>query len=123
MKYILSLIILISCYDIHAQAGMDKMKQYYFVMLSKGPHRDQDSITADKIQAAHMANIQRLAKDGKLIVAGPFMDDSNWRGIFIFDAKDQKEVESILQTDLAISSGRLNYEVHPWLTERGTCFK
>lgn len=123
MKYLLFLAISLCTNLIHAQAGMDKMKQYYFVLLTKGPHRDQDSITADKIQAAHMANIQRLATEGKLIVAGPFMDDGEWRGIFIFDAKDAKEVEAMLKTDMAVSSGRLRYEIHPWLTEKGTCFK
>jgi uncharacterized protein YciI len=68
------------------------MKQYYFVMLTKGNNRTQDSITAAQIQKAHLENIGRLAKAGKIIVAGPFGDDGNWRGIFIFDAKSVEEV-------------------------------
>ncbi len=123
MKYILLLAIALGTFAAHAQSGMDKMKTYYFVLLTKGPHREQDSLTAEKIQAAHMANINRLGKEGKLIVAGPFMDDGDWRGIFIFDAKDKNEVESYLKTDMAVTSGRLRYEIHPWLTEKGTCFK
>ena len=51
--------------------------QLYFVMLVKGPNRTQDSATAAKIQEGHMANIGRLAKAGKILVAGPFMDDTN----------------------------------------------
>jgi uncharacterized protein YciI len=99
------------------------IKQYYFVMLIKGNNRNQDSITAAQIQKAHLENIGRLAKAGKIIVAGPFGDDGNWRGIFIFDAKSVEEVEELLQTDEAIKSGRLAYEIHPWWTQTGVYFK
>jgi uncharacterized protein YciI len=106
-----------------AQIDMSKMKEYYFVLLTKGPHRDQDSATAAKLQEAHLNNISRLAAEGKLIVAGPFTDDGNWRGIFIFDAKNKEEVETLIKTDPAIQAGRFNYEIHPWMTQKGTTFK
>ena len=92
-------------------------------MLSNGANRTQDSATAAKIQEYHMASITKLAAANKLIVAGPFGDEGNWKGIFIFNCKDEKEVESLLINDPAISSGRLAYEIHPWYTEPGTCFK
>ena len=100
-----------------------EMKQYWFVMLVKGANRTQDSTTAEKIQEGHMANISRLASIGKLMVAGPFGDDGNWRGIFILDSKDKAEAEKLLQTDPAISSGRLAYEIHPWWTAKNEVFK
>lgn len=100
-----------------------KIKKYYFVMLTKGANRTQDSTLAAKIQEGHMANITKLAEAKKLIVAGPFGDDGNWRGVFIFDCADEKEVEALLKTDPAIASGRLAYEIHPWYTEPGNCFK
>ncbi|MCC6582676.1 MAG: hypothetical protein IT271_03145 [Chitinophagales bacterium] len=99
------------------------MKQYYFVMLTKGNNRTQDSATAAQIQKAHLENIGRLANAGKIIVAGPFGDDGNWRGIFIFDAASKEEVEQLLQTDPAVFAGRLAYEIHPWWTQTGTMFK
>ena len=94
----------------------DQIKQYWFVMLLKGPNRDQDSVTAAKIQQGHMANINRLYKAGKLKVAGPFGDDGNWLGIFIFDSPSKEAVEKDLKTDPAIASGRLNYDIRPWYT-------
>ncbi|MBK9328295.1 MAG: hypothetical protein IPM95_03055 [Sphingobacteriales bacterium] len=99
------------------------MKQYYFVMLTKGKNRTQDSSTAEQIQKGHLENIGRLSEEGKLLVSGPFLDDGLWRGIFIFDLKDATEVEKVLQTDPAITSGRLAYEIHPWMTRKGTVFK
>ncbi|HWB63745.1 MAG TPA: hypothetical protein VG603_09565, partial [Chitinophagales bacterium] len=65
--------------------GPDNLKPYFFVLLKNGPKRDQDSVTAAKIQKAHLANINRLAASGKLNVAGPFLDNGDLRGIFIFD--------------------------------------
>lgn len=99
------------------------MKQYIFVMLISGPNRNQDSATAAQIQKGHMENIGRLAKDGKLIVAGPFGDDGKWRGIFIFDVPTKEEVIQLLNSDPAISSGRLTYEIHPWWTAKNCVFK
>ena len=94
----------------------DQIKQYWFVLLKKGSNRTQDSITAAKIQDAHMANIKRLYAEGKLKVAGPFGEDGDWRGIFIFDCETKEEVEKLLQTDQAIASGRLSYEIRSWYT-------
>jgi uncharacterized protein len=99
----------------------DQVHQYWFVMLTKGTNRLQDSVTAAKIQEGHMANINRLYNEGKLKVAGPFGDDGDWLGIFIFDSvtdgcKTKEDVEELLKTDPAVAAGRLSYEIHPWWT-------
>lgn len=99
-----------------------EIKQYFFVMLTKGNNRTQDSVTAAKIQDGHMANITRLHKMGKILVAGPFGDDSNWRGIFIFDCSTKEEVEEYLKTDPAIKAGRLGYDIRPWYTAKNCVF-
>ncbi|HOZ79515.1 MAG TPA: YciI family protein [Ferruginibacter sp.] len=93
-----------------------RIKQFWFVMLLKGNNRTQDSATAVKLQEGHMANIGKLYKEGKLKVAGPFGDDGNWRGVFIFDVTSKEEVELLLKGDPAIAAGRLSYEIHPWYT-------
>ena len=94
----------------------NQVKQYWFVMLLKGNNRTQDSATAAKIQDGHMANITSLYNAGKLKVAGPFGDDGDWRGIFIFDCETKEEVEKLLATDPAVVAGRLAYDIHPWWT-------
>ncbi len=104
-------------------ASENRVKQFWFVLLTKGNNRTQDSVTAAKIQEGHMANITRLYNDGKIKVAGPFGDDGNWRGIFIFDAATKEEVDTLLTTDPATSSGRLSYEIHPWWTSPVGSFK
>ena len=93
-----------------------QIKQYWFVMLTKGSNRMQDSATAAKIQEGHMANISRLYYDGKLKVAGPFGDEGDWLGIFIFDCATKEEVEQLLKTDPAVAAGRLAVDIRPWWT-------
>lgn len=124
--YIFTLAGIIISNEIFAQEKEDisyEMKTYQMVFLYKGPNRNQDSVETMRIQREHLKNIQRLADEGKLIVAGPFLDDQNLRGIFIFDVESEKEVKELLETDLAIKTGRLQYEIHPWMTAKGTCFK
>ncbi len=95
----------------------------WFVMLTKGAIRNQDSITAQKLQDGHMANMGKKHKEGKLLVAGPFLEDSNWRGIFILKCDNKEEAEALVQQDPAVIAGRLSYEIHPWMTGKNCLFK
>jgi uncharacterized protein YciI len=100
------------------------IKQYYFVMLVKGENADKiDSLKLNQMMTGHLNNIKKMAKEGKLLIAGPFGDDGYWRGIFIFDVKTKEEVVELLKNDPAIQSGRLAYEIHPWWAEPGSCLK
>jgi uncharacterized protein YciI len=65
----------------------------------------------------------RLAEMGKLLVAGPFGDKGDWRGIFILDCKDQQEAEELVKADPAVKAGRPDYEIHPWWTAKNEVFK
>jgi uncharacterized protein YciI len=96
-----------------------EMKRYWLVLLQKGPNRNQDSISAEKIQAAHMANINRLAKEGKLIMAGPIGIENDLRGIFLMNCADSTEVENFVKTDSAVITGRLIMKYYPWWTMKG----
>ncbi len=98
------------------------LKSYYIVILKLGPHRDQDSATAAMIQKEHIENINRMAASGQLNVAGPFLDDGEMRGIFVFDVRSEEEVKLLVNNDPAVKAGRLIYEIHPWMTQQGTCF-
>jgi uncharacterized protein len=90
------------------------MKRYVMAFLKMGPNRDQDSLEGLRLQRAHMDNINRLAKAKKLIVAGPFLDAGDIRGIYIFNVETIEEAEALTNTDPAIKAGRLVMELHPW---------
>lgn len=91
------------------------MRSYVFVVLKEGP---KSGLPKDEQQAlfrGHMANIQRLAAEGKLVVAGPFGDNpQKLEGIFVFNLAKVEEVEPLLKADPAIAAGVLAYEVYRW---------
>ena len=124
-KFLLLLFIFIAVSNqfVSAQKKEDNLKPYFFVLLKKGPNRNQDSVTAVQIQKGHMDNINRLAASGKLNVAGPFLDEGDMRGIYVFDCSSEDSVKAMIEGDPAIKAGRLIYEIHPWMTQKGTCFK
>ena len=90
------------------------MKKYVMAFLKAGPTKLTDSAARSRLQAAHMTNIQRMADEGKLIVAGPFLDGKALRGIYIFNVESVEEAKKLTETDPAITAGTLEMELHPW---------
>jgi uncharacterized protein YciI len=102
--------------DLAEALGADEygMKSYVMAFLKKGPNRDLDATAEAELQQAHLDNITRLAKDNKLVVAGPFMDDGDIRGIYIFDVTTIEDAKILTESDPAIKAGSLVMELHPW---------
>ncbi len=90
------------------------MKSYVMAFLKAGPNRSQSEEERMELQRAHLANIKRLANEGLLVVAGPFLDNGDIRGIYIFNVTTVKEAKALTETDPAIQAGSLIMELHPW---------
>ena len=51
------------------------MTIYYLFLLKKGPAWSSEATPEiDALQAAHLANLRRLATLGKLVINGPLLD-------------------------------------------------
>lgn len=90
------------------------MRKYVIAFLKRGPNRPADPAEARKLQEGHMANINRMAKEGKLVLAGPFLDNGDLRGLYVFNVATTAEAEALTKTDPAIQAGSLVMELHPW---------
>lgn len=90
------------------------MRQYVMVFLKKGPTTIADTAKRNALQRAHLDNIGKLAKEGKLIVAGPFIDNTDLRGIYLFAVDSLEEAQQLANTDPAVIAGTLIMELHPW---------
>jgi len=91
------------------------MKQYVLVILTTGPNQTTDKALINESFRGHMDNINRLAKEGKLIVAGPLGNNNyNYRGIFILNVASVQEAEKILQTDPAVKEKLLDSVLIEW---------
>jgi uncharacterized protein YciI len=103
----------ISITDEYIMSQVQKGKQYILLLLKRGPSTDQNE-EAQKIQMAHLHHLFTLKAEGKLVLAGPVTEDTDLRGIGIFNLTDMEQVKKIVEEDPAVKSGRLTYELYPW---------
>lgn len=99
------------------RVGADErgMRKYILTILKTGPTRVPDGPERDAMFAGHFANIERLAKEGKLAVAGPFAKDpAGWRGLYIFAVPDIEQARKLTDTDPVIVKGEMVAEYHEW---------
>lgn len=112
MRLIVTLLLVATFFHCTAQ------KSYTFVFLNK--KADKTELPADeikKIMDGHMANISRLAQEGKLIAAGPF---DGGGGIFILNTTSIEEAETWLSTDPGVQAKRWNVELLPYTPRTGS---
>ncbi|HTN45288.1 MAG TPA: YciI family protein [Flavipsychrobacter sp.] len=130
MKIVLLIFTLLSCQNLYAQRsdqaydsslakslGADDygMKMYVFVLLKTGSKTIENKTVRDSLFSGHLANINRLADEGKLVVAGPFAkNELSYRGIFILNVKTEEEAKALLETDPAIKENLLHPEIVKW---------
>lgn len=73
-----------------------------------------------ELQSGHIANLEKMAKEGILSAAGPLLSDGNRRGILIFFSKDIDEIKRAVAVDPLIRAKRLELRLIPWWTGKGT---
>ena len=91
--------------------------KYYFVELI--PNSKKTDFTAEElqtIQQAHMQNIGKMVEDGKLLLAGPFMDGG---GLFILNVPTEDDAINLVEKDPAVIAKRFDYRIKAWVTEKG----
>jgi uncharacterized protein YciI len=102
------------CSATSTSSGINEAK-YVLVYLKTGPEsanktREQSA----EVFKGHMANMKRLADEGKLVIAGPFSKprDKAWRGIFLFDVATVEEAQALTATDPGVIAGVFVAEAH-----------
>lgn len=92
------------------------MKPYFIVMLTTGKTKIEDKTKMSELMRGHLNNIGKLAKEGKITVAGPFLEknERDYRGMFIFNTDSKETAESWLKTDPAVEAGVFSYEIFKW---------
>jgi len=97
-----------------------EMTTYYVGFLYRGPKWTPEvTPEVERLQEEHMANIRRMADSGKLLLAGPFSDGGNLRGMFVFQVDSMEEAKALADADPAVKAGRLTVEMHPWYSAKG----
>jgi len=96
-------------------ADQSGMRQYVLVVLKTGPTPVPKGEKRDAMFKGHFANMERLSKQGKLALAGPFEQGADgWRGLFVFAVSSVEEAKALTATDPVIVNGEMVAEYHPW---------
>ena len=88
------------------------MRNYVLVILKTGPTKVPAGAERDEMFKGHMANIKRLADEGKLALAGPFAGEESWRGLFVLAVSDIEDARKLVATDPVVVKGEMVAEYH-----------
>ena len=104
--------------ELAKKVGADEhgMRKYVLAILKTGPKDAEVQGDARKaVFKGHFENMNRLAKEGKLAVAGPFDDpEKKYRGLFILAVPTVEEAKALAETDPTVKAGVLIVEYVPW---------
>jgi len=106
--------------DVTTNDGMPAdMELLYLGLLRRGSAWTPElTPEVEALQEEHLANIERMRQSGELLVAGPFGDDGDLRGVYIFRVASMEEAVTLTDTDPAVKAGRLIFELHPWWVKK-----
>jgi uncharacterized protein YciI len=102
----------------HKAATPISMETVYFAFLNGGPTRP-DPATAERLQAEHMAYMTERNKEGRLILAGPFVRGGSRAGLVVYRAASADEAKRFAEGDPMVKAGRLAIEMHEWHIAKG----
>lgn len=88
------------------------MKSYVLVILKTGPTRVPEGEARSAMFKGHFANIERLARDKKLVFAGPLDGVDGWRGMYVFNTGDIDIAKTWVALDPVITNGEMVGEYH-----------
>jgi uncharacterized protein YciI len=107
----------------HASGTPMEFDSFILVLLVRPPNApEKPKAELDQLQEGHMANMRRLADEGKLFKAGPIEDFSgrNIRGIFILKTESVDQAREWVATDPSVKAGRLTPEFMKWYVQKGS---
>ncbi|WP_268034573.1 YciI family protein [Algoriphagus sp. PAP.12] len=103
--------------ELAEKVGADEygMKKFVIAFLYRGDRVNEYSEEERaELQKGHMANINRMAEEGKLVLAGPFFGNEDLRGLYFFDVQSLEEAQSLTETDPSIKAGVLKMDLKEW---------
>jgi uncharacterized protein len=117
---------LFACSSIWAQQGQQSepeqikpnaagTRDYPTAVVRKGPRFAEipaaELVRIGNDQRTYLVGLQR---EGKLLGAGPFTDDSDIRGIYVFNVRTRDEAAVLCSDSPAVKAGRIACEMHMW---------
>jgi uncharacterized protein YciI len=95
-----------------------KLVEFHMAILKRGPKwTAAETSETKRVQQEHVKYVLSTLDSGKAIIAGPFTDDGEIIGVFVFRAPSAAEAKAWAEADPSVASGQYIVEMHPWWSE------
>ena len=107
--------------ELQAPSSLDKeTATLYWGFFVRGPNQEKlPEDEAERLQKLHIASLEKLHSDGKLLMAGPLGDAGRLRGIVVLNVPSLDDVKACFKDDPYVKMGRMEMEAYKWITTRG----
>jgi uncharacterized protein YciI len=89
-------------------------RTYIVGLLRRGPNAQPRDKTTLK-----PASLKKWKNAGMIVIGGPFLDESDPKGLYLFTLDSVEVAREIVSEDPGIQAGMLAFEFHPWRTVDG----
>jgi len=99
-----------------------EFETFQLVLLVRAPTwRKLPDAEAEKLQAEHIAHLEKMGNAGKAMVCGPFGDqkDVALRGACIYRVGSAAEARTLAEDDPVVKAGQLRIEAVTWYVGKG----
>ena len=103
---------------IHETDTPNTLEKYSLLLVHQGDKWDPKSSVLPDLVKQHLPYLMGLMQQGKLALAGPFHDEGELKGIFIYSVP-MDEAMKLEAEDPMVKNGFFNLEGHPWATAKG----
>lgn len=96
--------------------------RYQLIILRTAPGaRNLSTEEHDSLMRGHMGHFVKMAKAGRMVVAGPFgdQDDKTAEGLCLYRTGSVAEARALAEADPAVKAGQLRVEAMTWYVEKG----
>ena len=95
-----------------------KLVEFHMALLKRGPKwTAAETAQTTRVHQEHVNYVMSLFDAGKVVIAGPFTDDGEISGVFVFRAKSADEAKALVEADPLVAAGFQTFEMHSWWSE------
>jgi uncharacterized protein YciI len=99
-------------------AGSDPLTKYFVAFLYKGPKFAAAPAEGPERKVnheRHIAYIERMRAEGKLLIYGPILDGGDLRGMYVFKAASTEQAREWANEEPSVKIGMIEMRIYPWL--------
>jgi uncharacterized protein YciI len=98
-----------------AQETRPARTTYYVAVVTKGPNWTAERTPElYRVSQEHRAWLLKMGSEGKALLFGPFTDNGEIRGLYVFKVASAEEARRLCEIAPAVKFGQVQVEIHPW---------